>query len=137
GGTPVAGASKTDREELPGISIERIAPGEAVKRRVQVYFPVAGHHVIEAELPADAVESDNRRWCVVHLPPEVPVRIVDDDPTQRNAAYLTSVFRPGKLVETGIRPDVQPATFLRDSSPEATSAYSAVYLMDVSQLDDC
>jgi len=45
--------------------IDSIAPGETVTQRVQVFFADAGQHVIEANLPEDAVRGDNRRWCVV------------------------------------------------------------------------
>jgi uncharacterized membrane protein len=135
-GEGIIGQSKVDREELPGIDIERIGPGETVHRRVQVFFPLAGNHVVEAELPADPVLADNRRRCVVELPPDVPVLVIDDDPSQRNAAYVNSVFRPGKLVETGIRPEIQAESFLRDSSVDALAAYRAIYLLDTGSLDE-
>lgn len=54
--------------ELPSILIENIEPGQTVTRRVQVYYPTAGYHVVSAQLPADGIEIDNRRWCVVDFP---------------------------------------------------------------------
>ena len=62
---PGAGAT-ADRptakvDESPMLEIERIEPGETVTQRVQVYFPEAGKHVVEAVLPDDAVAADNRR----------------------------------------------------------------------------
>ncbi|MCA9262390.1 MAG: hypothetical protein KDA60_01020, partial [Planctomycetales bacterium] len=124
------------REELPKLDIDRIAPGESVVRRVQVYFPKAGQHAVAAELPADPVAADNRRWCVIQLPAAVPVLVIDGDTQQRNAEFLVSAFRPGRTVETGIRPDVQPESFLRDSTDETLNAYRSIFLLDVGRLDD-
>ena len=81
--------------DLPDVLIERIAPGEAISRQLQVYFPTAGRHVVQARLPADAVTADNQRWCVVDLPLGEPVTIVDGDPEGRAAYYLESIFQPG------------------------------------------
>ncbi len=104
-------------------------------QRVQVYFPTAGQHVVAAELPPDAVAADNRRWCVVDFPDGVPVLLVDGDPQQRNALFVTSVFQPGQRVQTGIRPELQTEAFLRDAKPAALSAYHVIYLLDVPRLD--
>ena len=63
---PAGSLPKT--EELPVAIIDEIKPGEAATRRVQVYFPSPGEHVVEAELPADPVAADNNRWCVIDFP---------------------------------------------------------------------
>ena len=62
-------------DESPMMEIERIEPGETVTQRVQVYFPAAGKHVVEAVLPDDAVAADNRRWCVIDFPEEETVLV--------------------------------------------------------------
>lgn len=136
--TPAAG---TDRprgtvEDSPILQLERIEPGQTVTQRVQVYFPEAGIHVVEALLPEDSVAADNRRWCVVDFPAEELVLVVDGDPQQRNAFYLQAIFEPGQRARTGIRPDIRNAAFLRDTSPDALRKYSAIYLLDVDRLDD-
>lgn len=123
-------------DQLPTVLIDRIGPEDTITRRVQVYFPTAGQHVVEAELPEDAVTVDNRHWSVVDFPADVPVLIVEGDPAQRDAYFLTSVFQPGTRAKTGIRPVVQPPEFLRDVSPEGLREFHAVYLLDVDRLDD-
>ena len=124
------------RDELPTVLIDRIDPGQSVTRRVQVYFPMAGQHVVEAELPDDAVAVDNRRSCVVDFPNEVPVLVIDGDPNQRHAYFLQSVFQPGQRAKTGIRPSLERPSFLRDVTPEGLRAFRAVYLLDVDRLDE-
>ena len=121
--------------ELPNLLIERIAPGESVTRRAQVYFANSGQHVVSATLPADTVEADNQRWCVVDFPDGIPVLVVDGDPQQLNAAYLQSVFQPGERVTTGIRPESQTVAFLRDAQPEDLEKFRVIYLLDVPRLD--
>lgn len=133
-----------DASELAGKSdeihiapIPSVGPGESVTKRVQVHFPDAGEHVVQAELQGgDAVAHDNRRWSVVALPEGEPVLIVDGSPDESNAYFLQSVFRPGQRANTGVRPAVKRAGFLRDTSLDELRRYTAIYLLDVPRLDD-
>jgi len=134
-GAPEQSLVEAKSEELPAQLIERIGAGETVTRRFQVYFPAAGRHVVRAELPGDAVDADNRRWSVIDLPAGVPVLVIDGDPAGAGTYYLSSAFRPGTRASTGIRPDAQGLTYLRDASPEALAGYRAIYLSDVDRLD--
>ncbi|MEC7566383.1 MAG: BatA domain-containing protein [Planctomycetota bacterium] len=122
-------------DELPLLVIDTINPGETVVKRVQVFFPEAGQHVVDAQLPEDSVLADNRRWTVLDFPDGDHVLLVDGSPGKRNEYYLNSVFRPSQLTNTGIIPNMQPLEYLRDTTPEALSKYSAIYLMDVARLD--
>ncbi|MEC9002518.1 MAG: BatA domain-containing protein [Planctomycetota bacterium] len=126
-------AGETD--ELPTVILEQIAPGETVNYRAQVYFPQAGEHVVEASLPDDAVPADNHRWSVIDFPEGERVLVIDGSPGSTNQYYLTSAFKPSQQAVTGIEPEIQPIQFLRDTSPEALSQYSAIYLLDVSRMD--
>ena len=130
------GRLKGTVDELPTVLIDRIAPGETTARRVQVRFPSAGQHTVQAELSDDAVSVDNRRWLVVDLPADVPVLMVDGDAQQRNAYFLSSIFQPGTRAKTGIRPTVQPPAFLRDAPLETLRTFRSIYLMDLDRLDD-
>ena len=121
--------------DLPNLLIDRIGAGETVTRRTQVYFANAGQHVVSATLPVDAVAADNRRWCVVDFSDGIPILVIDGDPQQTNAAYLSSVFQPGERVTTGIRPEIETTSFLRDAQPEDLSKFRAIYLLDVPRLD--
>jgi hypothetical protein len=122
-------------EELPIELLESIGAGETVTRRVQVFFPKPGRHVVEAQLPEDVVEVDNRRWSVIDFRAGEPVLIVDGDPAQRNAFYLESIFQPGPRAKTGIEPRVAGAEYLRDAAAEDLAQYSVIYLMDIDRLD--
>ncbi len=131
--TPAQRQGKTN--DLPGVVVEKLAVGESVTRRVQVFFTSPGQHVVQATLAPDALAADNRQWCVVQFPDAVPVLVIDGDPQQRNAGYLDSVFQPGQRVRTGVRPFVKTAAFLRDIQPEELATYQTIYLLDVPQLD--
>ena len=122
-------------EELATLLIDQIGPGEIVTRRVQVYFPQPGKHVIEASLPEDPVEADNRRWCVIDFPDGELALVIDGSVDQQHAYYLEATFRPLQRSNTGIRPEVKPESFLRDATLDALSAYSTIYLLDVPRLD--
>ncbi len=123
-------------EELPTILIETIEPGQTVTRRVQVFFPKPGRHVVEASLVDDPVTADNHRWCVIDVPENEPVLVVDGSPQQRQGYFLQAVFQPGGRAKTGIQPDTNTAAFLRDATPESLQKYRAIYLLDLPRLDD-
>jgi hypothetical protein len=92
---------------------------------------------VYATLPDDAVATDNHRYCAVDFPEDVPVLVIDDMASDQNDAYyLTAVFQPGERARTGIRPDLQQSSFLRDASPETLKAYAVIYLLNVPTLDD-
>ncbi len=131
-----SGQPKGKPDRLPVLQIDRIEPGRTVTARVQVYFPEAGRHIVEAALPEDAVPADNRRWCVVDFPQAEQVLVIDGDPDQRNAFYAGAIFDPGQRARTGVRADVRDTAFLRDISADALDIYSAIYLMDVGRMDD-
>ncbi len=128
-------ATHAEASELPSILIDRIDPGGTVSRRVQVYFPTAGQHVVTARLPADSLQEDNERWCIISMPPDIPVAVIDGDPARRNAIYLTSVFQPSQRVQTGVRPVEVPVSFLQMSTEDQLDEFPVIYLLDVSTLD--
>lgn len=139
---PPDNLSQTEPDKLKGVDedlatllIDSIGPGETVTRRVQVFFPQPGKHVVQGTLPEDPVETDNRRWCVIDLPEGERTLIVDGSDDQQHAYYLEVAFRPLERSNTGVRPDVQPKAFLRDATAETLSAYSSIYLLDVDRID--
>jgi Aerotolerance regulator N-terminal len=129
-------SAEPQREELPLVLIETMQPGEVITRRVQVYFPQAGHHVVEAELPSDAVASDNVRRLVVDLPDGEKTLVIDGSVEQQHAYFMSAAFRPLERSNTGIVAEVKPASFLRDSTLETLRGYSAIYLCDVPRLEN-
>jgi hypothetical protein len=126
---------KGHMEEIATLLVDQIGPGETVTRRVQVYFPQPGKHVVEAVLPEDPVEADNRRFCVIDFPVGERVLIIDGRADELNAYFLEAAFRPLERSNTGIRPERKLPTFLRDATPETLNAYSAIYMLDVPRLD--
>jgi hypothetical protein len=128
-------ANQGTEEELPVVLFDQVEAGATATQRVQVYFPAAGQHVIEANLPDDPVAADNRRWTVIDFPEGEPALIVDGDAKQRNAYFLSAAFAPGARANTGVRPEVQPADFLRDAVAESLNKYRVIYLMDVPRLE--
>ena len=123
-------------EEPPAVLLDEVPAGQTITRRVQVYFPQPARHVVEASLPEDSVAADNRRWCVLDVSAGEPILIIDGSPDQRNAYFLAAAFQPGQRANSGVRPEVQPLSLLRDTTPEALCAYRAIYLADVDQVDE-
>jgi hypothetical protein len=133
--SPAGTESAEENIELPDIVIDRIEAGERVTRSFQVFFPTSGHHVVSVQLPGDALQEDNHRWCVVKLDEGESALIVDGDLQERSAYYLESIFRPGAKTKTGITPTVQTASYLRDATAEELARHRAIYLLDVPALD--
>ena len=65
--------------ELPPLLFERIEPGESTTRNVQVVFPKSGSHVVQAELPPDAIGPDNQASCVLDIAEGIRVLLIDGD----------------------------------------------------------
>lgn len=128
--------AKPDVEDAPVELIDSIPAGEEIVRRIQVYFPQAGKHVVQASLPDDAVNADNQRWIVVEFPEFEPTLIVDGDVNRRNGYYLQSIFQPGQRVKTGVGAEVQSPDYLRDASEEELQRFTSIHLCDVERLDD-
>jgi len=124
-----------DATQLPQVLLDPIPPSESVQRRVQIYFPSAGKHVIQVQLPPDTLVADNQWWQVIDIPETISVLVIDDDPRQRNAYHLASVFEPSQRAETGIRVTRQDTSFLRDTTVGTLADYQAVYLLDPVRLE--
>jgi uncharacterized membrane protein len=122
-------------EELATLLIDSIGPGETVTRRVQVYFPQPGKHVVQGTLAEDPIEADNKRWCVIDLPEGERTLIIDGSDEQQHAYYLEAAFRPLEKSNTGVRPDVQTKAILRDVTAETLASYSSIYLLDVDRIE--
>lgn len=122
-------------EEIATLLIDDIDPGETVTRRVQVFYSNPGKHVVEAVLPEDPIEADNRRACVIHFPTGEKTLVIDGTTEQLHSYYLQIGFRPLTKSNTGIEPETQPVSFLRDAKPELLNQYSTIYLLDVPRLD--
>lgn len=121
--------------ELPPVVIEQLGPGETVSRQVQVIFGVPGDHVVEAALPDDGLQTDNKRWCVIGIRQSQRVLLVDGDINQANAFYFETVIAPDSRLSTGLTIEKVDAALLRDISREELDAYDVVALLDVPRMD--
>jgi hypothetical protein len=121
-----------DGHGRPAVTLPEIPPGRIAKERFLVHFPAAGPHKITARLESDAVDDDNYRYCVVDLPADVPVLLVDGDAQARDAGYLNIALAPGGVVRTGIRPTLETP---RNLSLKPLGEYAVVNLANIERLD--
>lgn len=135
-GNAAPGTLPPQSRSLPAIQVELLEPGKSATMKFQTLFPTGGYHALTAELPADSILLDNRRYAVLDLKENSQVLVVDGDPAQQNLRFLSHVFEPSPRVRTGIRTIAQPAAYLRDASPAALAAFDAIYLLDVPSLDE-
>jgi uncharacterized membrane protein len=124
-----------EMEELPRVLFEEIPPGETVSRRVQLFYPLPGEHIVEAELPADSIVSDNLQRLVLNCPAKKTVLVIDGSLEQQHAYFVAAAFRPLERSNSGIVADVKPVSFLHDVSPETLRTYSSIFLHDVPRLN--
>jgi hypothetical protein len=90
------------------VSIDAIPPGRSEQRAFEVSFAVAGDHTIEANLNADAVNTDNHRYSVVDLPVTTPVLLVDGQRAAANSKRIADVLTARK----GIQPEIVSPDYL-------------------------
>ncbi len=124
---------QTDGSSRPALRMEEIPARQTVSDRISIQFGAPGEHVVKAELDSDAVAVDNRRQCVVDIPADLPVLLIDGDISAEDATYLSSALRPGGTVATGLTPRIEKPRFL---SQESLDTFRAVYLLNVERLED-
>ncbi len=121
--------------ELPPMVFDRLEPGEAATRNVQVVFPKSGSHVISAELSADALSADNSARCVLDLVDGVRVLLVDGDAGGKHSFFFESALNPGGNARTGLLIAREGPEFLRDTAAEALDNYACILLQSIPSLD--
>ena len=128
------GEMKGVEEELPVEMVETIAPGGTAVARFQIAFPVVGRHVFKAALPTDTVAADNERSTVLTLESGEPVLGIEDRLEHRNGDFWTKILRPGRS-NTGLLPNLQPSSYLRETPVAELKRNSAIYLFGADQLE--
>ena len=89
------------REDLATLLLEKIGPGETLTRRVQVYFPQPGKHVVQAMTSGayriggyfDAVLEYSVNNGVTYRPADRPLRVQLANPPCGNAAASLNTLR--------------------------------------------
>jgi hypothetical protein len=122
-----------DFVEIPTVFIQSIPPGESETRTFPVYFNTPGKHVVFGSLPEDSVAIDNQRWNVTEFSTDVKVLMVDDESRQQ-ANYLSLAISPGGM--TGISPEIQTKSYLRDTSQEQLGQFDVIFLLGIDSLDE-
>ena len=90
------------------VFIDAIPPGRSEQKTFDVSFAVAGEHAIEANLDADAVNTDNNRYAVVDLPVATPVLLVDGQRPAANSKRIADALTARK----GIQPEIVSPDYL-------------------------
>lgn len=121
--------------ELPPVLIDRIEPGELVTRHVQVLFPKSGSHVVEAQLPPDSLNADNKASCVLDLQNGLRVLLIDGDSTGKHSFFFESALNPGGNAKTGLIMSREGPEFLRDADFAAIQNYACILMQAVPSLD--
>ena len=123
-----------DGHKLPAVEFDEIGPGEEVTRRFRVALPGAGPHELQAQLPGDALATDNKRFFACDVPNSFPLLIIDGSPDGDDGFYLQTALNPSGNSKPGWSPRVEPASFLRKH--EELQKFAAVFLLDVPRLDE-
>ena len=131
---PTAATSATVAE-LPTVVVDQIQPGETVTRRFQVLFARPGWQAIQSILPEDAIAVDNTASAVIQVRAGQQVLLVDGDPELRNAFFVEAALNPDPNTKTGLLTSRAGPEILRELSEDALTQYSAIFLMDIAQLD--
>jgi hypothetical protein len=105
---PVSWKADGDAKKGGSFEIAEIAPGGSEQKAFEVTFSVAGEHLVEAGLEADAVTFDNKRFAVVDVPVTTPVLLVDGGPTATNSRLIAMALK----VHKGVQPEIVPPAYL-------------------------
>ena len=126
-------AVQADGRALPGnYLLERIEPGETVKRQIPVQFDKAGTHRVAVSLESDPLEADNSRRLAIVVANDNPVLVIVGTPLQDEGNYIRDALAADKSV-TGYNVTVESPEFLRR---HPLDAYQAIYLVNVPDLSE-
>ncbi len=90
------------------VTLKEVPPNAAAQKEFDVNFALAGEHLIEAHLNADAVNIDNQRYAVVDLPVATPVLLVDGHRAEGNAKRIANAL----MARKGIQPEFVSPDYL-------------------------
>ncbi len=121
--------------DAPPVVIDEIPAGETVVRQVQLVFPTPGQHVVEASLPEDRLQVDNKRWCVIGIRQSQRVLVIDDSADIQAPFFLKTALQPDGRQATGMNVEVRNAAFLRDATAEALAEWDVITLLEGPTLD--
>jgi len=86
-----------DSESQVG-EVIRVARGETLPRTLPYKFTTPGYHTVVAELRADGLVVDNRRYLAVRVEEDIKVLLVDGDPSadplERETFHLEVALQP-------------------------------------------
>lgn len=92
-----------DGQPLPAVELGETPPHAARSVNASVWIDRAGDHVVTAELEADAVATDNRRYLPLRLPEARTVLVVGAEKDVTDTRSLLAAVAPGGPVQTGWR----------------------------------
>jgi len=118
------------KEKLP-----RIAPGEEIRRELEVRFKTKGRHVVEARLDPDLLAADDVRRIIVDAEEQAPVLIIDGDPGDKNFGTTNLQVALGWTAANKADEEFGPVTKTElDLPQENLDPYDAVILSDIGDL---
>lgn len=124
---------RVDGRPLPVRVVEVIPAGEAATLEETVTLASMGPHQVSAELGADAILADNRRYWVADFLERQPVLLVDGASDRTDAKFVALALNPGSAVRTGWAPQIAGIEAINQSE---LSSYRTIILMNVASLDD-
>jgi hypothetical protein len=110
-----------------------VGPGASVTQAASIAIDRAGSHTITAELEADALPADDRRFLAVDVRPRVRVLVLrpEAEGPRSRAFYLERALNPGGAAETGVELVSREPGAARDDLSE----YACVFLVEATPPD--
>ena len=112
------------------IEIEQLDPGQELKRDIDVTFKKPGKHVVQVQLPEDALSIDNQRFVAVDINIANPILIIDGNPDSDDGSYVSTALAADPSI-TGYSTRIESTDFLRHGSLDP---FRCIYLLNVPQL---
>jgi hypothetical protein len=123
-------------ERLEGSATLTVPPGTTKSETTQISFDQEGFNLISANLENEetGLQADNTRYAVVQVRKQVPVLIIDGDPTN-GAKPGGDTYHVQTLLTAARGFQVAPRGVIELEQPNLDQ-YSSIYLLNVRELSD-
>lgn len=120
-----------NNEKLPSsVVFDKIEPQSEVAHDFEVRLTTPTTHKLRVDLDADSLPEDNSRSLAIDVPRQIPILIVDGNPTGEDGSYVADAIAADPKA-TGYAATIENPEYIRR---RPLDSYACIYMLNVPEL---